>query len=78
MHFKYRKVKMRKLSELTSQDIDKINSLLKKEYYYSMTIYSWEDVLYQVFSKSHSVYSGFGVVAVYDYLKSSNIDIFDS
>ena len=69
---------MRSLNEITKQEIKEVNNLLKDEYYYDEKhpLTHWSDIDYHCFGKSHAIYSGYGVVRVYNYLKSVGIDIF--
>jgi hypothetical protein len=69
---------MRFIEEITKEEIEKVNEILEKEYYFhkSSPIKNATDLEYQCFSKSHAIFSGFGVVKVYEYLKSVGIDIF--
>jgi hypothetical protein len=67
---------MRTMLELTSEELDKVNEILKKEYNYHIPLKCCGELEYQCFSKSHAIYSGYGIVRVYEYLKSIDIDIF--
>ncbi len=69
-------VVMRKIDSLSAEEIDCINQILKGEYYYSSKLNTSMDVEYRCFTKSHAIYSGLGVVKVYEYLKSVGIDVF--
>jgi len=69
-------VVMRKIDSLSDEEIICINQILKGEYYYGSKLDSAMDVKYRCFTKSHAIYSGHGVVKVYEYLKSVGIDVF--
>jgi hypothetical protein len=69
---------MRKLEDITKEEILAVKEILSKGYEYRC----WYDmpsnsdaIEYQLFTKSHAVYSGMKVVEVYEYLKSININI---
>lgn len=64
----------RKLKDITKEEIAEVNNILRNEYYYS-PIKSCDGIAYQCFTKSHSIFSGIGVVKVYKYLKSVGIDL---
>ena len=65
---------MRKIEDITKNEMAAVNEILKDEYNFYSLIKTPQLVLYQCFDKSHACYSGRGVVKVYNYLKS--IDIF--
>jgi hypothetical protein len=69
---------MRYIEEITKEEIEKVNEILEKEYYFRKPshIKDASDLKYQCFTKSHAIFSGIGVVKVYEYLKSVGIDIF--
>jgi len=69
---------MRKLTEIKQHEIAKVNKILKQEYYYGDEdkLKTSSQIDYQCFSKSHAIYSGLGVVRVYEYLKSVGINVF--
>ena len=69
---------MRSIKEITKEEIDHVNDILEDEYYYNdyMRLNTAQDIQYQCFTKSHAVYSGEGIVKVYEYLKSKGINIF--
>ena len=60
--------------EFTQKQINKINSLLKGEYNYDK-MKTQSEIMYQLFDKSHSIYSGRAVVKVYKYLLTQGIDV---
>ena len=66
---------MRRLEEITQQEIDKVNEILSGEYNYHSRLKLVSDIEYQCFSKSHAIYSGYGVIKVYEYLKSIGINV---
>ena len=65
------------MQELTKEEISRINDILKDEYYYNfgLPISNGDDVEYRCFTKVSAIYSGLGVVKVYEYLKSIGINI---
>lgn len=65
---------MRNINDITEEEISKVNEILKDEYNYS-PLKTASHIQYRCFTKSHAIYSGCGVVKVYEYLKSINIDI---
>lgn len=60
---------MRKLSDITELEIDEVRKIV------CGYMENWRDVEYQCFGKSRSIFSGYKVVKVYEYLKSINIGI---
>jgi len=68
---------MKKIDNLTQEEIQKINEILKDEYYYmsEMPLKTGLGVEYQLFTKSHAKYSGMAVIKVYKYLCEIGIDI---
>ena len=66
---------MRSIYDLMDYEIKEINEILKTEYYYSDLLKTAQSIEYQCFSKSHSIYSGIGVIKVYKYLLSVGIDV---
>lgn len=68
---------MRKIESITKEELEKVNDILKDEYYYlkTMPLKNASDVEYQCFGKSHAIYSGYAVIKVYKYLKSIGIDM---
>jgi hypothetical protein len=66
---------MRTIKDITTEEIKKVNEILKSEYYYSSELRNSSDIEYQCFQKSHAIYSGMGVIKVYEYLKSVGINV---
>jgi len=66
---------MREIKDITTDEIKRVNEILKDEYYYSDSLNTASDIEYQCFKKSHAIYSGVGVIKVYEYLKSVGINI---
>lgn len=68
----------RHINEINQEEIDSVNQILQDEYYYSHAnpLKTSDAIMYQCFNKSHAIYSGFGVIAVYKYLNSIGIDIY--
>jgi hypothetical protein len=62
-----------KVKKLSEKDFYEINNILKNEYYYTDFIKTQPNLMYQVFDKSQSIYSGNCVVKVYNYLKGNNL-----
>ena len=67
---------MRSLKDIRPEEIQEINIILKDEYYYTTKLTSYSDIKYQCFSKSSSIYSGYAIIKVYEYLKSVDINIY--
>lgn len=57
------------LSIISDEELEHINDLIKNEYNFSNGVNSWKHVEYQLFTKSHAIYSGKAVLKVSDYLR---------
>ena len=66
---------MRKLADISSEELAEVNRILSSEHYYGPPLASGSAVEYQCFTKSRAIYSGLGVVKVFQYLKSVGIAI---
>lgn len=65
----------RNIKNITQEEIDKVNEIVKNEYNYSSPMLSYSSMLYQCFTKTNAIYSGIGIIKIYKYLCSIGIDI---
>ena len=71
---------IRKLSDITENEIDEIRVIISNCYYGDEQCTErihWIDIEYQLFTKSRACYSGKAVVKVYQYLQSIGIEVFN-
>tara|TARA_R110000737_G_C14525673_1_gene476245 strand:- start:125 stop:343 length:219 start_codon:yes stop_codon:yes gene_type:complete len=65
----------RLIKDITEEEIKEVNKILESEYCYSGKLKNASEIEYQCFKKSRSIFSGMGVIRVYEYLNKVNINL---